>query len=91
MVLQWWKQGLGFILSLVATPNNINIIETHDISTKNIQGRRNSEIILLWSREDENCVGLQEHALEFSLIYGFPNVTASIQREYHNHHNISQG
>ena len=37
---------MGFILSLVETPNNINIIETHDISTKNMQGRRNSEIIL---------------------------------------------
>ena len=83
MVLQWWKQGLGFILSLVVTPNNINIIETHDISAKNMQGRRYSEIILLWSKEDENCVGLQEHTLEFVFhIYGFPNVTAAIQREY---------
>ena len=63
------------------TPNYINIIETHDISTKNMQGRRNSEIILLCSREDENCVGLQEHTLEFVFhIYGFPNVTAAIQR-----------
>src|SRR6187399_3079363 len=38
MVLQWWKQGLGFILSLVATPNNINIIESHDISHKTCKG-----------------------------------------------------
>ena len=76
-----WKQGLGFILLLVATPNYINIIETHDISTKNMQGRRNSEIILLWSREDENCVGLQEHTLEFVFhIFEFSNVTVSIQR-----------
>jgi hypothetical protein len=51
-----------------------------------------SEVIPLWSREDENCVGLQKHTSEFVvLIYGFPNVTAAIQREYHNHHNISKG
>ena len=31
------KQGIGFILSLVATPNYINIIETHDIFSKNVQ------------------------------------------------------
>ena len=65
------------------TPNNINILETHDISTKNMQGRRNSEVILLWSREDENCVGLKKQTLEFVVhIYVFPNVIASIQREY---------
>ena len=57
-----------------------------------MQGRHNLEVILLWSREEENCVVLQEHTLEFVvLIYGFPNVTVSIQREYRNHHNISQG
>src|SRR3954466_9545641 len=38
MVLQWWKQGLSFILSLVATPNNINIIESHDISHTTCNG-----------------------------------------------------
>src|SRR3954469_14858278 len=38
MVLQWWKQGLGFILSLVATPNNINIVQSHDISHKTCNG-----------------------------------------------------
>src|ERR1041384_8435906 len=43
-----------------------------------------SEIIPLWSREGENYVGLQKHTLEFVvLIYGFPNVTTAIQREYH--------
>ena len=45
----------------MSTPNYINIIETHDISTKNIQGRRNSEIILLWSKEDENCRATSAH------------------------------
>ena len=51
-----------------------------------------SEVIPLWSREDENCVGLQKHTSEFVvIIYGFPNVTAAIQREYHIHHNISKG
>ena len=69
----------------MATPNYINIIETHDIYTKNMQARHNLEIILLWSREDENCVGLKEHTLEFVYyIYGFPNVTTSIQRKYYN-------
>src|ERR1041385_7745905 len=38
MVLQWWKQGLGFILSLVATLNNINIVLSHDISHKTCNG-----------------------------------------------------
>src|ERR1043165_7055056 len=51
-----------------------------------------SEVIYLWSREDDNCVGLQKHTSEFVvLIYGFPNVTAATQREYHNNHNISKG
>ena len=40
------KQGLGFILSLVTTPNNINIIKTHDISSKNMSGWSNSEIFV---------------------------------------------
>src|SRR3954462_2897120 len=34
MILQWWKQGLRLILSLVATPNNINLTKSHDISHK---------------------------------------------------------
>src|SRR3954470_9076488 len=51
-----------------------------------------SEVIPFWSKEDDNCVGLKKHTSEFVvLIYGFPNVTTTIQREYHNHHNISKG
>ena len=56
-----------------------------------MQGRRDSKVIPMWSREDENCVGLQDHTLEFIvIIYGFTNVTAAIQREYHNHQHISR-
>src|SRR3954462_6714051 len=38
MILQRWKQGLGFVLSLVATPNNINIVQSHDIFAKTCIG-----------------------------------------------------
>src|ERR1041385_8352676 len=50
-----------------------------------------SEVIPLWSREDENLVGLQKHTSEFVVfIYGFPNFTAAHLRVCSSHLWISQ-
>ena len=43
-----WKQGLGFILSLVTTLNIINIIKYIIVPQKHMHGRHYSEIILSW-------------------------------------------
>src|SRR3954463_6005117 len=61
MVLQWWKQGLGFILSLVATPNNINIIESHDISHKTCKGDAPGGHSFVVKRGRELCRATKAH------------------------------
>src|SRR3954454_23177995 len=61
MVLQWWKQGLGFILSLVATPNNINIIESHDISHKTCKGDAPGGHSFVIKRGRELCRATKAH------------------------------
>src|SRR6187399_1999592 len=61
MVLQWWKQGLGFILSLVATPNNINIIESHDISHKTCNGDAPGGHSFVVKRGQELCRATKAH------------------------------
>src|SRR6187399_531054 len=58
MVLQWWKQGLGFILSLVATPNNINI---HDISHKTCNGDALGGHSFVVKRGRELCRATKAH------------------------------
>ena len=57
-----------------------------------MQGRRYSEIILLWSKEDKNCVGIQEYTLEFVFhIYGFPTLSLRESKDSTNkYQNISQ-
>ena len=61
MVLQWWKQGLGIILSLVATPNNINIIESHDISHKTCNGDALGGHSFVVKRGRELCRATKAH------------------------------
>src|SRR3954463_10924628 len=61
MVLQRWKQGLGFILSLVATPNNINIIESHDISHKTCKGDALGGHSFVVKRGRELCRATKAH------------------------------
>src|SRR3954463_12777255 len=61
MVLQWWKQGLGFILSLVATPNNINIVQSHDISHKTCNGDVLGGHSFVVKRGQELCRATKAH------------------------------
>ena len=51
-----------------------------------------SEVIPLWSREDENYVGLQKHTSKFIVLnLWISQCHPTILRDYHNHHNISHG
>ena len=86
-----WKQGLGFILSLVATLNNINIIETHDISSKSMQGRCYSEIILFVDQKRMRIVQGYKSTPQ-SLYSAYMDTPISPQASKYStnkHHNIS--
>ena len=65
------KQGLGFILSLVVTLNNINIIKTHDKPSKVCNEDVTQRSFFCGSKEDENCIGIKKHTLNsFSTYMG---------------------
>ena len=72
-----WKQGIGFILSVVATLNIINIIK-HMICKVDVARRS----FFRGSKQDENCVGLQKAHLKVRIPHlgTHHDVTISIQR-----------